>query len=253
MRPYLHMMLDGTKTVECRLTMQARAPFDGIEPGERIYFKQSAGPYRATAIVEEVLFEQGLTPKRVRELKRDYNDLIGGDDAFWHIKRNSNFATLMWLTDVREIDCGPAIRPLQGVAWLTLDDEPAWRRRDDFGCSFTIDITEGNLRNNTLYATKVIDHFPPDCLGGRTQSERGTLMTLHLHGGKTVRTDIVGPRKLFRTRIWGAWLRDHDAHPGDRVVFQPMGKREFHVGLLGGAAAKRQQHSRGAGAAQPRQ
>lgn len=237
MRPYLQMILDGAKTVECRLMMQARAPFDGIEPGERVYFKQSAGPYRATALVEEVLFEDGLTPKRVRELKRDYNDLIGGDESFWRMKRNSNFATLTWLTDVQEIDSGPAIRPLQGVAWLTLDDEPAWRRRDDFGCSFTIELTEGNCRNNTLYATTVMDRFPERCIGGRTQAQSGAPMTLTLHGGRTVQTDIVGPRKLFRTRVWGAWLREHGAGPGDRVVFQPMGERRFHVGLLRGRAA----------------
>lgn len=232
MRHYLQLVLSGEKTVECRLTMQARAPFDAIEPGERIYFKQSAGPYRGTAIAEEVLFERDLTPKRVRALQRDYNDLIVGDDAYWRLKRDSIFATLIWLKDVLEIDTGPAIRPLQGVAWLTLDGEPAWRRRDDFGCSFTVPVTDGNIRNNTLYATTVMDRFPADAVGGRTAAEAGRPINLVLHGGKTVRSDLVGPRKSFRTRVWGPWLRDHGARPGDRVVFQPMGRRCWHVGLV---------------------
>ncbi len=232
MKQYLQLVLAGEKTVECRLTLQARAPFDAIEPGERIYFKQSAGPYRATAIADEILYESELTPKRVRGLQRDYNDLILGDDGFWQLKRNSRFATLIWLREMREIDTGPAIRPLQGVAWLTLDEEPAWRRREDFGCSFLVPITEGNIRNNTLYATNVVDRFPPDCIGGRTRLQRGKNITLMFYRGKTVQTDIVGARKLFRTRVWGSWLRTHKARPGDRVVFEPLGRRRWAVGLV---------------------
>jgi hypothetical protein len=64
-QPYLDFILQGKKTVESRLTMQARDPFDNIEKGERIYFKQSSGPYRATAIADQVLFEDNLTPRRI--------------------------------------------------------------------------------------------------------------------------------------------------------------------------------------------
>ena len=35
MKRYLDLVLDGTKTVECRLTRQARAPYEAIEPGEK--------------------------------------------------------------------------------------------------------------------------------------------------------------------------------------------------------------------------
>jgi ASC-1-like (ASCH) protein len=244
---YLDMILAETKTVECRLTKQARDPYERIEPGERIYFKLSAGEYAATAIADHVMFESGLTPARVKELKRDYNGLIGGEDAFWNWKRDSNYVTLVWLREVQPIDNGPLIRPLQGVAWLCLDDEPAWRRMAPIEKnghdellgeparreSFFIEITAGNLKNNSLYVTSVLDRFPEWTIGGANKAEAARPITLMLHDGPTVKTDIVGPRKLLRTRVWGSWFRKHRAKPKDRVVFTSMGDGQFFVGLAG--------------------
>jgi ASC-1-like (ASCH) protein len=245
---YIDLILAGEKTVECRLTKQARDPFENVEPGERIYFKASAGPYAATAIVEHVLCEQGLTPRRISEIKRDYNHLIRGEDQFWRWKRDSRYCTLVWLKDVQPTSAGPRVRPLQGVAWLCLDEEPAWRRVDahDDGKlfpaeakphaagngAFSIEVTDGNLKNNTLYVTKALEHFPSWAIGGRNKREaakRG--LTLILHEGPTVQTDIVGQRKLLRTRVWGPWFRRHGVKPRDRVIFTPMDEATYFVGL----------------------
>ncbi len=228
---YLDLVLDGSKTIECRLTKQARAPFEAIEPGERIYFKRSAGPYAATAVCDHAIFESGLTPDRIEQLKRDYNHQIRGEDDYWDWKRDSRHASLIWLRDVEPTDTGPAIRPLQGVAWLTLEEEPAWRRINAHEQSFSIEVTEGNLRNNSLYATSVLDRFPAACIGGRTKAEAGRLITLILHDGPTIETDIVCNTKLLRTRTWGSWFRRHGVEPGDRVVFTPVDETTFFVGL----------------------
>lgn len=251
LRPYLDLLLTGEKTVECRLTVQARDPFERIEPGERIYFKQSAGPFAATALAEHVLFEDDLTPRRVNEIKRDYNHLIHGEDAFWKFKRNSRFCTLVWLRDVQPLASGPQHRPLQGVAWLCLEEEPAWRRVDDgeqgrvlfhdgqrgrakpqAAAAFAIDVTPGNLKNNTLYVTGVIDRFPEWSIGGASRKNAGKPVTLILHEGPTVQTDIVGSRKLLRTRVWGSWFRKHGVKASDRVIFTPMDESTYFVGLV---------------------
>lgn len=226
--------------MECRLTRTSRDPFERVEPGERIYFKQSAGPFAASATVEHALFESNLTPRRVGEIKRDYNHLIKGADEYWRLKRNSAYCTLIWLKDVQAVTSGPAIRPLQGVAWLCLDDEPAWRRVENkgvrplFGESFAIEITAGNLRNNTLYATNVIEHFPDRAIGGASKADAGEPLTLMLHEGPTVQTDIVSGRNLLRTRVWGKWFRAHGAKPGDRVIFTPVDEATYFVGLARG-------------------
>lgn len=232
LKPYLDLILEGTKTIECRLTQQALAPFEQIDPGERIYFKQSSGPYRAMAVADEVLFECDLTPNRVRDLERDYNEFIRGEKHFWQLKRNSRFLTLIWLREVQPIEVGPDIPPLQGRAWAVLPEDPAWRRGQSDGQSFSTAITDGNLRNNSIYVTGVIDRFPAWAIGGVSRKNAGRPITLMLHDGPTLNTDIVGPRKLLRTRAWGPWFKQHGATPGDHVVFTPLDEATYFVGLL---------------------
>jgi hypothetical protein len=242
LRPYLDLILAGKKTVECRLTIQARDPFERIERGERIYFKQSSGPFAATAIADEVLFEGDLTPRRVQELNRDYNHLVLGEDGFWKLKRDSRFCTLIWLKDVQPISSGPHHAPLQGRAWLSLDEEPAWRSTlpkttsnpESSNGTFSIEITPGNIRNNTLYATSVIQRFPAWTIGGATRASAAKPMTLILHEGPTIQSDIVGSRKLLRTRVWGTWFRRHSVRAGDRVLFTPVNRHTFAIGLVRG-------------------
>lgn len=245
MKPYLELVLAGTKTVECRLTKDARDPFENIERGDVIYFKQSAGPYGAMAVVDLVMCERNLTPKRISELRRDYNHLIHGEPKYWEWKRDAKYCTLIWLKDVQPTDTGPKIRPLQGVAWLTLDEKPKTvteqpltasrsnsvraASRSSKNGSFFVTITEGNLKNNTLYVNAVADRFPPASFGGKTKSQAGELITLILEGGPTVQTDIVGPRNMLRTRVWGAWFRKHNLKPGDGVMFTPRNDRNYTV------------------------
>jgi ASC-1-like (ASCH) protein len=244
MKPYLEAVLDGRKTVECRLTRQPRPPFECIEPGDRIYFKQSAGPFRATAVADHVICESDLTRTRVREIKRDYNNLILGDDQFWDWKRDSLYCTLIWLRAVEPIEVGPGIRPLQGLAWLVLDhrekspstthDGSSARspRREPApaGC-FEVEITPGNLKNSTLYVGSVLERFPAAVVGGATMKQLGQCMTLILDGGQVVLSDIVGPKRMIRKRVWGEWFRRLEAQPGDRVVFTPAGESTYFVGL----------------------
>ena len=248
LKPYMDLVLQGKKTVECRLTKDARDPFENIEAGERIYFKLSAGPFAATAVAEHVMFESNLTPGRVQEIRRNYNELICGDATYWKWKRDAKYCTLLWLKDVTPIDNGPKIRPLQGVAWLTLEEEPAWRKLEPeakqpllhdglrakpqaVAGSFTIEVTDGNVKNNSLYITKVADRFPQSAFGGKSKSNSGEPITLMLHDGPTVQTDVVGPRNMLRTRVWGSWFKKHGVKKGDRVVFTPVDERTFFVGL----------------------
>lgn len=238
LKPYADLVLAGTKRVECRLTQQPLAPFECIEPGERIYIKQSGGPYRATAIAGEVICEADLTPTRIRQLYKHYNDLICGELAFWKMKKQAKFATLIWLEQVEPTSTGPALAPSRGLAWRTIQPPPPEtapaRRSTKHGApapSFAVQLTAGNLRNNSVYVTGIRSHFPRASVGGRNKKESGRPFTLMLDGGPTVATDIVGERNLFRTRAWGAWFRAMNAKPGDEVVFTPVASDAYFVGI----------------------
>jgi len=253
LRRYLNEVASGRKSIECRLTRTARAPFEQIEAGERIYFKESSGPFALTAVADHVLFAAKLTPSRVMKMKRVYNHEIRGDDQFWRMKRNSRYVSLIWLRDVEPIRFGPTIRPLQGVAWLKLPDKEdvypeclvsgdggacvhsptagaSLVPRDSAG-SFAIPLTAGNLRNRHIY-TRIARHlFPPDVFGGATKKEAGNPIVLKLDGGPEIETDIVGARGIFRARTFGAWFESQRARPGDCAVFTPIDSRTFFVSI----------------------
>lgn len=245
MRQYIDLLLRGKKSVECRLTQTAREPFETIEAGDRVFFKQSSGPYRATAIVEHVHFERDLTPQRIREVRRDYNDLIRGEPSYWSWKRDARYLSLIWLKEVEPTARGPVIPELRGRAWVCLGDSAslapprsgprpststpgADKGLDD---PFTITVTAGNLRNGTLYITGSEDRFPADAFGGATRADAGAPLTLILRDGPMVETDVVGPKKLIRSRIWRTWFERIRAAEGDRVVFTPAGSRLYFVDL----------------------
>lgn len=124
---YLDAILADEKTIEARLSKIRTEPFGRVKKGERIYFKQSSGPFRATAIVRAVKSFENLTPSRVRSMRRDYNDGILGDSAFWTAKSRATCAMLMWLDEVEPIDSGPDLSTVQPRgsrrAWFVLAEE----------------------------------------------------------------------------------------------------------------------------------
>lgn len=231
LKPYLDAVLDGRKTVECRLTIYPRVPYDAIEVGELIYFKQSSGPYRATAQAEHVIFEKDLTPKRVAQLQHDYNDLVCGEPRYWNAKRNSRYATFIWLKDVQPVETGPALKPLQGVAWVRIDETPTWETPRLANNSFQTELTQGNLQNNSINIRKIVDYFPKHSIGGPTKKEAAEPLTLILHNGPTIETDIVGCKGILRDRKWGTWFKKHGARPGDNIVFTPVDETTYFVAI----------------------
>ncbi|MCC6908679.1 MAG: hypothetical protein IT430_12105 [Phycisphaerales bacterium] len=244
---YLRAILDGRKTVEIRLTMTNRAPFEAIEAGERLYLKRSGGPFRATAIAEHVMFMRDLSPGDIDRIRRDYNEWIGADGAAWSARKQARYGTLIWLRDVEAIRFGPRMKPHHGVAWQCLPERedvyPACLEEllhapaESTGASsaaheMVIPLTAANIRHGHVYLTGLTDRFPAASLGGRTRAEAGMPLTLRFARGATVHTDIVRHRNIFRSRAWRAWFAQHGAREGDRVCLRPRGAGEFDVTLL---------------------
>jgi hypothetical protein len=208
-KAYLRLILAGRKTVESRLTRTARPPYGQVGPGERIYFKASAGPFMATAVAGRVDCRDGLTPEAVRELHREYNTAVCGDEDYWRGRRDSRFATFIHLHDVSPIDVGPHFTPSRWRAWFVLD-EAADPLAD-------VIVTAGALRNRYVYV-------PADC----PLFEPAQRCTLVLPDGRDVGTEL-GPRRIFRWRGWRPLFEAHRLEAGHRVRFVHLGGHRYRV------------------------
>lgn len=119
-KPYLDAVLAGTKTIESRLTKTSREPYRAIAEGERLFLKQSGGPFRATAVAGVVEHLAGLSPKDVEALRQKYQPRVGGDDAYWAGKAACRYAVFITLESVEAFSVGPAYAVQSMRAWYVL-------------------------------------------------------------------------------------------------------------------------------------
>ncbi len=223
-RPYPRLILDGRKTIESRLTVTPRVPFKAITLGERIFFKESSGPFFATATAGETLFFDNLTPAKLADLKQRFNHAICGEDAFWNWKRDAKYATLIHLLEVMPTGIGPAMEPSRGPAWFVLSDNAAAA----VPLPFQVTLTAGAIRNSYLRVPRKICALPVEHYGGSTSAEAGNPLHLVLPNGQGIDTDIVS-NHMIRWRGWGAIYKEHHLKPGDRVCFVPLSTGKYRV------------------------
>ena len=125
-RPYLDAILAGRKRIESRFARTKRYAFGRVTAGDKLFLKASSGPVCATATVAAVREFDDLTPQKLAELKRRYNQDILGNDGYWRSKADSRFGFLVWLKDVRAID-PVRICKKDWRAWVVLTE------KQDFG------------------------------------------------------------------------------------------------------------------------
>ena len=212
---YLHAILEGRKTIESRLTKTKQPPFGLVEAGERIFLKVSSGPFMATAIAGEVQSIEILQATDLKRLHKRYNKAICGDDAYWALKKNSRFATLIELNEVEPIEVGPKYKIAYMKAWYVLDEALSPVR------DWT--ITAGALRNNYACLPKPKGSKP----------RPGQAMALELPDGTTIETELAVGRRL-RWRGWAAVYRAAGARAGDRLRFVAVGPRRYAVRVVRG-------------------
>lgn len=118
----LGAILDGRKTIESRLSSTRRAPFGAIRAGDRVWFKERGGEIGARARVQRVEFVEGLTPRGVARVRREYGQRIVAESGYWGGKRGARYATLIFLAEVQPVSRGPALVRARGnrSAWFTL-------------------------------------------------------------------------------------------------------------------------------------
>lgn len=110
----------GSKRIESRLTRTRRAPFGRIAPGDRIHFKLSGGPLIGSARVRRVGQWSGLTPARIRTLRRTFGAAVAAPPGYWRVRRGCRFGVLLWIGPMRAAPRMDVPRQF-GSGWIVLD------------------------------------------------------------------------------------------------------------------------------------
>lgn len=97
--PYLTCMLEGKKTVESRLSKNKIAPYNQIQKNEIVLVKKSSGNVVAYFTIKDVIFFD-LTNISINDIKANYSKYLCVSDDFWDLKKDSNYATLIFIEKI---------------------------------------------------------------------------------------------------------------------------------------------------------
>lgn len=131
--PYLGYVLDGSKTVESRFSVNRCAPFGKVRRGDIILLKRSGGGVVGIARVSVVWSYQLDEESWAGIRKRFAAALRAQDPDFWESKKGASYATLMRIDGVRSFrPVGWEKRDRRG--WVVLqesDDSSLFRGEDE--------------------------------------------------------------------------------------------------------------------------
>jgi ASC-1-like (ASCH) protein len=102
-RYYLELILQGLKSIECRLSQVRRPPFGCVAAGDKILLKLSSGPVVAETVVKKVRFFDKLTSEDMEKINHRYNDKIMASNDYWRQHRQARYCSLIWLGKIKEI------------------------------------------------------------------------------------------------------------------------------------------------------
>ena len=121
-------ILTGEKNIESRWYKTKCAPWNKIEKGDAVYFKDSGEPVRLKARVQKVLQFSSLTPVRVKELLQKYgrDDGIEKKDipAFFERFKDQKYCILVFLKNPRNVKPFEINKKGFGAmaSWITVGD-----------------------------------------------------------------------------------------------------------------------------------
>ncbi|MFA5348941.1 MAG: hypothetical protein WC309_01055 [Candidatus Paceibacterota bacterium] len=121
-------IMNGQKKIESRWYSVKCKPWNSINEGETVYFKDSGEPVKLKAEVGKVMQFADLTPNRVKEILNKY----GNDDGlekekipeFFERFKDKKYCILIFLKDPRKIEPFEIDKTGFGAmsAWITIND-----------------------------------------------------------------------------------------------------------------------------------
>lgn len=102
--PYLTRIIEGQKTVESRFSIHRQPPFGRVSEGDLLLLKRPSGPVIATCVVDYV-WDYELKAGQLDEIRSLFATRLCADDPeFWQARSEKNYATLMRVNNVIEIE-----------------------------------------------------------------------------------------------------------------------------------------------------
>jgi hypothetical protein len=128
--PFLGYVLDGSKTVESRFSINRTPPYGKVCQGDTILLKRSGGPVVGLARVQTV-WSYDLNEESLRFIRERFaRALCAQDPGFWKQKASAAFATLMAIHQVLAFGDIPwAKRDRRG--WVVVQEPPQIPRKDE--------------------------------------------------------------------------------------------------------------------------
>lgn len=121
--PFLSYVLDGTKTVESRFSINRSEPYRRVATRDVLLLKSSGGPIIAVAEVIEATFYQ-LNREGLDRIRERFGEALRvEDDAFWDDRKASCYASIIRIahvTPIEPLDCEK--RDKRG--WVRLHYQP---------------------------------------------------------------------------------------------------------------------------------
>lgn len=115
-------ILLGLKTIEYRFSKVKKAPYGIISSGDLVYVKPSGGDIIGQFRVKKVFFFDNLSEADLKKLEEDYGKKTSVEAAYWSIKKDSKYGTLIFIGDSTRFITSPIKIPKKDLrGWVVLD------------------------------------------------------------------------------------------------------------------------------------
>lgn len=99
----INNIVNGTKLIESRFSKNKITPYKNINKGDIIYLKKSGGNILACFEAKDIIFYDNLDFAKITDIKNKYNYQIKAPKEFWELKKDSKYATLIYISNPKYI------------------------------------------------------------------------------------------------------------------------------------------------------
>lgn len=123
-------ILSGEKTIESRWYMNRYKPWNDINRGDIVYFKDAGEPVKIQTVVDKVIQFENLTSQKVSQILNQYAKADGlgvnkkSINSFFQLFKNKRYCLLVFLKDPKQVKPFTINKSGFGAmaSWITVDN-----------------------------------------------------------------------------------------------------------------------------------